>query len=99
MEDILWKVFELSIEAQGKAEAFKWAVRVSGYQKIWSSYHYHENREKLEKIASYYPERWLEFIKESAKITDRFLGKNWLNIGTDMLIYFLLKMNQKKASL
>ena len=98
IEDILWKVFELSIEAQGKAEAFKWAVRVSGYQRIWSRYYYHGSNEKLDKIACDYQRKWLKFIKESAKISDRFSRKNWLNVGEEMLVYFLLKVKQKKLA-
>ncbi|MCH9845256.1 MAG: ATP-binding protein [Alphaproteobacteria bacterium] len=97
IRDILWQIFELVIDLQGKEKAFEWGVRAVGYGHDWQHSFFGGKPEHLDKIAELYPERWLEFINKTSKV-ENFLSseKAWLQIGSKMLVYFLLKVGKTK---
>ncbi len=91
----LWRIFELSISVQGKNQAFEWAIRYGAHNSIWSRYYSRDVEDRLERIAKHYKEKWLEFIQRvGTEIKYRYGRKYDVAVGRDLLVYFLIKVDQ-----
>jgi len=100
-EDCFDAAFELSKSLEGKEEAYKWLVRAhikrNGWDKSFAGRE--EVRERLEKVVSEYPEKWQEYIDDTAE--SRYSsphGKRKISIGQSELVRFLFMVGQNKLA-
>lgn len=97
-EDCFDAAFELSKSLEGKEEAYKWLVRAhikgSGWDKRFGGV-----EERLNKAASEYPDKWQEYIDDTAE--SRYSsphGKRKISIGQSELVRFLFMAGQNELA-
>lgn len=102
IEEALDSAYRASLAAEGKDAAFRWLVRAHVYRRGWASFWVSEKEimERLETAATVYPERWLEFIRETASQPPYWARRGYgFSIGQKYLVRFLLLAGQiEKAS-
>lgn len=89
--------FQVARRISGRTEAFPWLVLAHRHRYGWHRFMTDkaEGHERLDRAASDYPTRWKDFIRETAagvrySSSDR---QSWV-MGTNRLVYFLLKCGQ-----
>jgi len=101
VEEILDHAFLASLKIEGKASAYKWIVRAHIQRSGWSSYwtSNEETVQRLEWVAKYYPEKWMEFIKDSSE-SRRYNNQkeNEFFIGLRYLVKFLMLVGQDELA-
>ena len=97
VEDVLDDAFRVSLAAEGKEAAYRWLVRAHIYRRGWASFWVNEKEvtARLERAATLYRDRWLQFIKESAIQPPYWRQHGYgLVIGQKYLVRFLLLVGQ-----
>lgn len=98
-DEFLDRIFEISLQVEGKDKAYTWIVRAQQLRRGWISYHSSssEATARFDRFAAIYPDRWLEFIKESSEQTG-YLAEFGLMIGKKRLVSFLIKVGQTELA-
>lgn len=101
LEGLLDRIFELCLSLRGHSAAYHWLVKAHRARYGWSRFHTGEDEalRRFERVASFYPERWLEFIHDVAvpKYSDDRIG-HIPGIGFDRLVKFLLIVGQREVA-
>lgn len=100
-EDALDAVFEVSMEVEGRDAAYQWLVKAHiarhGWQSNWTSRE--EVLARLQLAANHYPERWKQFIHDTAEPQEFWKKRGYgLTIGTKYLVHFLLMVGQRNLA-
>lgn len=96
-EKILDHAFHVSLANEGKDAAYRWLVKAHIYRNGWQSY-YTSEREIMERIrcaAHYYPDRWLQYIRDTS-VPAPFFGRRGYKfvLGRKYLVRFLVLVGQ-----
>ena len=93
--------FDLALRTRGRSHAFCWLVRAQTEGAGWSRWMSTETeaRSRLRHAASIYRERWMEFIRRTARPDLRGdAGHNGLVIGLSRLVFFLLEVGENELA-
>jgi hypothetical protein len=96
-DEILDKAFEVSLAVEGKAVAYKWIVQAHVQRHGWLSYYTSEKEimDRLLTVARVYPERWMDYLRDSSTIADSYSHRGYgFAIGYRYLVRFLLLVGQ-----
>jgi hypothetical protein len=100
-ERILDDAFLVSLEIQGKRDAYKWLVRAHSVRHGWHGYwrSSEEAIRRLEWAAKHYKDRWEDFVRDTSK-AEIFWEKHdyGLSIGLSYLVRFLILVDQKEVA-
>ncbi|WP_417425584.1 ATP-binding protein [Hoeflea sp.] len=101
-EDVLDPAVEVSMEVEGRDAAYEWLVKAHiqrhGWQRNWTSRD--EVMGRLRFAAMHYPERWKEYIADTAEPQEFYRKRGYgITIGTEYLVVFLLLVGQRKLAL
>ena len=93
--------FEISRVAQGRSSAFAWLVRAHIEDSGWEEWFgdREQARARCRAVAQYYPERWREFLTNTAQ--SRFEtgpDRNGITVGLSRLVYFLLQVGEEEIA-
>ncbi|WP_018096623.1 ATP-binding protein [Sinorhizobium meliloti] len=101
-EEVLDAAVEVSMEVEGREAAYEWLVKAHierhGWQSGWTSRD--EVMSRLRFAATHYPERWKEYIADTAEPPDfyRKRGYGLVAIRTKYLVEFLLLVGQRELA-
>ena len=100
-EHMLDDAFLVSLSVQGKRAAYKWLVRAHiarhGWQSHWTSSA--EVIKRLEWAATYYKDKWQDFIRDTSKPEPFWERRNYgFSLGLKYLVRFLLLVDQKELA-
>lgn len=100
-EDWFDIAFELSKSLEGKKKAYKWLVRAhirrNGWDKNYAGRE--EVRQRLDKVAKEYPNKWQEYIDDTADYKySNADGKRKISIGQGELVRFLFLVGQNELA-
>lgn len=89
--------FQVSLATQGRSSAFRWLclahIANDGWDKWYSRRE--EARTRMKRAAHHYPERWCEFIVNTARSRiETRTEHNGIALGLSRLIYFLVEVEQ-----
>lgn len=100
VEELLNTVFEVSLEAEGKDAAYPWLVMAHIRRHGWQDYtSYEEVEKRLKAAASIYPERWMDFIRDTSEPMELYARRGYgFSIGFHHLVVFLLLAGQTKVA-
>jgi hypothetical protein len=88
--------FRTSMKLEGRSSAFKWLVLAhrsnSGWQ-LWQA-SADQALKRLDIVAEHYPERWREFVLETAVRRERGRDDRSPLLGMSRLVYLLLKVGE-----
>jgi hypothetical protein len=97
VEEALDTAYKASLAAEGKDAAFQWLVRAHVYRRGWASFWVSEAEivERLKEAGTVYPDRWLEYIRETAGQPPYWARRGYgFAIGHKYLVRFLLLAGQ-----
>lgn len=97
VEEALDPAYRASLAAEGKDAAFRWLVRAHVYRRGWASFWVSEDEimGRLHEAATVYPDRWLEYIRETAGQPPYWARRGYgFAIGQKYLVRFLLLAGQ-----
>lgn len=97
VEEALDSAYRASLAAEGKNAAFRWLVRAHVYRRGWASFWVSESEimERLEAAATVYPERWLEYVRETSRPPPFWARRGYgFSVGQRYLVRFLLLAGQ-----
>ena len=98
---VLDTAFDLALRTRGRSHAFGWLVRAQTEGAGWSRWMSTETeaRSRLRHAATLYRERWIEFIRSTARPDFRGdAGRNGLVIGLSRLVFFLLEVGEDELA-
>ncbi len=100
-EDILDHVFDVSLAVEGKDAAYPWLVMAQIRRHGWDS-HFTSQAEverRIGKLAAVYPERWLDFVRDTSAPLEFFARRGYsFSIGFHHLVIFLLAVGQAEIA-
>jgi hypothetical protein len=89
--------YRISLETEGRAAAFSWLTRAHRANHGWSRI-YTEHREaltRLDVVAEHYPDRWQEFVRETAKPFYSYeTGRDMPVVGLSRLVHLLVRVGE-----
>lgn len=97
IDEALDPAFRISLAAEGKDAALRWLVRAHISRYGWASYMVSEKETmaRLQNAAIHYPERWLEFVRETSAQSPYWARRGrGLVIGQKYLVRFLLLVGE-----
>ena len=97
LDDALDEAFEIALRTQGRSKAFPWLIRAHASRSGWQRWFTSSERAqaRLRAVAQHYPERWREFIKETAEpVFTTGAERNGIVIGLSRLVYFLVEVGE-----
>ncbi|NNU56178.1 NACHT domain-containing protein [Rhizobium indigoferae] len=101
VEILLDEAFLVSLRYEGKAKAYRWLVRAHIERHGWSYYWTDraENSARLARAAEHYPERWRDFIHDTAK-SARYWERRRTGrvLGSRRLVEYLLLVGQSELA-
>lgn len=100
-ERILDSAFLVSLAVEGKREAYKWLVKAHSVRRGWQSYwsSSEETIKRLEWAATYYKDRWREFIRDSSMPEEFWEKRDYgFSLGLRHLVRFLILVDQKELA-
>ncbi|MCC8432266.1 NACHT domain-containing protein [Reyranella aquatilis] len=94
------EAFRLSLKLEGRSAAFKWLVVGHRANYGWQRWHssHDDAIARLDAVAEHYPERWREFVQETARTRADRRRDQPLVLGLSRLIYLLLKVGEKELA-
>lgn len=96
-EEVLDAAFEVSLQTQGKTEAYPWLVLAQMHRHGWDS-NWTSEKEVMRRLnwaATYYPEKWRDFIFDSSKPARYWAKLKYGHaMGNKYLVRFLLLVGQ-----
>ncbi len=101
VDEMLDDAFEVSLVAEGKDAAYRWIVRAHVQRHGWQSFYTTESEvvQRLEKVAAVYPERWMNFIKDSSVPMRYWSSRGYgFSLGYRYLVRFLILVGQIKLA-
>ena len=98
---VLDTAFDLALRSRGRSHAYRWLVRAQTEGAGWSKWMSTgtEVRSRLRHAASLYRERWMDFIRSTARPDFRGdAGRNGLVLGLSRLVFFLLEVGENELA-
>lgn len=100
-EGILDEAFLVSFSVEGKDAAYPWLVKAHIHRQGWRSY-YSSEAETMARIrcaAQHYPERWLQFIKDTSLPAPYYRSQHYtFVIGHKFLVRYLMLVGQEELA-
>jgi hypothetical protein len=100
-EEVLDTAFEVSLQAEGKTEAYSWLVLGQMHRRGWDT-NWTPEKEVVRRIgwaATHYPEKWKEFIADSSKPARYWEKLKYGHaMGNKYLVRFLLLVGQVEVA-
>lgn len=96
-EEVLDEAFQVSLASEGKKAGYKWLVLAHVYRHGWANYwsSSEEVEHRLRVCAETYPNKWLEFIRDSSVPNPRYASaETSFSLGAKRLVQFLLLAKQ-----
>jgi hypothetical protein len=96
-EEILDRVFKVSLAEEGRDAAYHWLVKAHIYRHGWQSHWTSEDEvmARLTIAAQIYPERWRDFIRDTSEQTPYYRQRGYdFSLGYKYLVRFLLLVGQ-----
>lgn len=100
-EEILDEAFLVSLAAEGREAAYRWLVKAHIHRHGWQSYYASEDETmtRLKLAAEYYPDRWLQYIKDTSNPAPYYRRKGYsFVLGYKYLVRFLMLVDQKEIA-
>lgn len=106
-EHSLWKfaelyseAFRISLRIQGRSAAFKWLVLAHRGNSGWQRWYGRDDEAiaTLDAVAEHYPDRWREFVQETATQRVGRGQEQFLVLGLSRLVYLLLKVREQELA-
>lgn len=98
---VLDTAFDLALRTRGRSHAYRWLVRAQTEGAGWSRWMSTgtEARSRLRHAATLYRERWMDFIRSTARPDFRGdAGRNGLVLGLSRLVFFLLEVGENELA-
>ncbi|WP_296598663.1 hypothetical protein [Phenylobacterium sp.] len=97
LDETLDAAFEVSLQVEGRTLAWRWLVRAHvaqyGWQRFYTSAETNEAR--MRKVAQVYPDKWRDFIRETAHSAIGPRGRDEsIVFGHSRLVTFLVEVGQ-----
>ena len=89
--------FQVSLATQGRSRAFRWLCLAHTASDGWDEWYSsrEEARTRMQRAAQHYPERWREFVANTARSRiETRPGRNGIVLGLSRLVYFLVQVEQ-----
>lgn len=96
-EEILDQAFLVSLAVEGKDAAYPWLVKAHIHRHGWNSYYTSETEvmTRLRLAAKHYPERWLQYIKDTSVPAPYYRRRRYsFVLGYEYLVRFLILVGQ-----
>ena len=100
-ETILNEAFLVSLDVQGKEAAYPWLVKSHINRHGWQSYFASEAEimTRIKLAAQHYPERWLQYIKDTSVPKPFYQGRDSsFVLGYKYLVRFLMLVDQAELA-
>ena len=101
LEPLLDFIFDLCLQIEGKSNAYKWLLKAHEAKSSWGRWYTNDElaKERFYKIAKYYPEKWLDFIKDGALPKFKHDKSETIpSIGFERLVDYCIILNQKEVA-
>lgn len=93
--ELLDLAFSLSLELEGKRQAYKWLVAAQISRRGWDRFYGRDDaKQRFTLFAEHYRNQWREFIIETTKPSTSWRGTRELTIPHDRLVDFLIAVQE-----
>jgi hypothetical protein len=100
-EEILDEAFLVSLAVEGREAAYQWLVKAHIHRNGWQSYYASEVEvmARLKLAAEHYPDRWLQYIKDTSVPAPYYRRKGYsFVLGYKYLVRFLMLVAQEELA-